>query len=179
MEILAIEMLHSLKDNRMTPGIFFQERADTSTDHICSLAANKSRHQSRRIKSTTGRRKTSMFDFDVKCLVKLVNFRGQCHQSHHNLAATPFNNTFVSSPSLCSRSPRCPRWGARDEQNWQERDAAVEPRSRQPQPHLQIYHPVQGLLLCGCLEGCHYMWGLQHTSWTNKHCRLNAELALM
>lgn len=64
----------------------------------------------------------------------------------------------VSRCFLYIRSSWCPRWGASDEQNWQECNVAVEPWSRQPQPHLQIYHPVQGLPLKGCLESCHDMW---------------------
>lgn len=87
--------------------------------------------------------------------------------------------TLVSYSLLYSRSPRCPRWGASGGQNWQDCNVAVEPWSRQPQPHLQIHHPVQGLLLEGCLEECHHMWDVQHTTWSNKHCYLNAELALV
>lgn len=51
-----------------------------------------------------------------------------------------------------ARSSRSPGWAASDEQDGEERHAAVEPRSRQPQSHLQIYHPVQRCLFQGRLE---------------------------
>lgn len=70
---------------------------------------------------------------------------------HHRRRLKPF--PFIP----LARSSRCPRWGESGEQNREERHAAVEPRSRQPQPHLQIYHPVQRRLLRGRLEERHHV----------------------